>query len=109
MSRQLAPGEFRDRGHIAPLTYLQMRYHFALHEADVSRVDGDKWKRKILIPFVLPFIGWGWLWARWAMRIEPDADRAECAEVFRHMWSTPLLFGRSLILTFQKRKRPAVA
>jgi SAM-dependent methyltransferase len=103
MSRQLAPGEARDRGHIAPMSYLQLRYHLALHGAHVERVDGDKWKRKILLPFLVPFLLWGRVWARLIMRREPDADPRECAEVFAHMWSAPLLFSRSLIVVGRKK------
>jgi SAM-dependent methyltransferase len=103
LSRQLAPGEALDRGHIAPMGYPQMRYHLAMHGARIARVDGDKWKRKILLPLLLPFLLWGRVWVRLIMRREPDADRRECAEVFAHMWSPPLLFSRSLILVAQKR------
>ena len=102
MCRQLAPGELRDRGHIAPLTYLQLRYHFARHGAKVGRVDGDKWKRKILIPLLLPAIVWGRLWSSSLQRAEPDANATECAEVQAHMNSGALLFSRSLILTFER-------
>ncbi len=103
MCRQLAPGERRDRGHIAPLTYLQLRYHFVLNGAKVTGVDGDKWKRKILIPLAIPFLLWGRLWATQLQRSEPDANAAECHEVVKHMWSKPLLFSRSLILTMEKQ------
>ncbi len=102
MCRQIAPGELKDRGHIAPLTYLQMRYHLMLHGARVERVDGDKWKRKALIPFLLPFVLLGRIWSRTSMRDEPDADPRECAEVLKHMNSGALLFSRSLIVTARK-------
>lgn len=102
MCRQLAPGELRDRGHIAPLTYLQMRYHFARHGARVARVDGDKWKRKVLIPLLLPAILLGRLWSTRLQKSEPEANPAECAEVLAHMNSSALLFSRSIILTFEK-------
>lgn len=102
LCRQLKPGEVLDRGHIAPMTYLQLRYHFRLHGARIERVDGDKWKRKILLPLLLPFVLWGRIWTRLIMRREPDADPQECAEVYAHMWSRPLLFSRSLILVARK-------
>ena len=102
MCRQLAPGELRDRGHIAPMTYLQLRYHLMLHGARIERVDGDKWKRKALIPLLLPFLLAGRVWARRSMRDERDADPHECAEVLGHMESKALLFSRSLIVTARK-------
>lgn len=106
MSRHLAPGEARDRGHIAPMTYLQMRYHLMFRGARVETVDGDKWKRKGLIPFLLPFLLWGKIWSRMIMKDEPDADPAECDEVIRQMNSCPLLFSRSLIVIARKLPAP---
>lgn len=103
MCRQLPPGVVRDRGHIAPMTYLQLRYHFMFRGAQIESIDGDKWKRKLLIPLLLPFLLWGRLWSRWILRSEPEADLAECAKVIRHMNSGPLLFSRSLILVARKR------
>jgi len=103
MCRQLPSDVVRDRGHIAPMTYLQLRYHFVFRGAQIESIDGDKWKRKWLIPLLLPFLLWGRLWARWIWRSEPEADSTECAEVIRHMNSGTLLFSRSLILLARKR------
>ncbi len=102
MCRQLPPGEQRDRGHIAPMSYLQLRYHFQFRGARIETVDGDKWKRKWLIPFLMPFLLFGRLWSSWIQKDEPDADPAECAEVVRQMNSGPLLFSRSLIVVARK-------
>jgi len=103
MCRQLAPGELRDRGHIAPMTYLQLRYHFVLNGARIEAVDGDKWKRKAAIPFLWLFLLWGKFWSRRLQRIEPDANPAECREVFAHMESPALQYSRSLIVIARKQ------
>jgi hypothetical protein len=102
MSRHLAPGEMIDRGHIAPLSYLQLRYLFRHHGARVVGVAGDRWKKKWLVPLLLPFLGLGWVWARVQLASKPKAPKAECREILRHLFSPPLLFGRSLVLTFEK-------
>ena len=62
--RQLKPGEMIDRGHIAPLSYQQLAYLFGNYGARLTQLAGDRWKKKWLIPFSLPFVGWGWLWMR---------------------------------------------
>lgn len=103
MCRQLAPGELRDRGHIAPMSYLQLRYHFALNGARIEAVDGDKWKRKAAIPFLWLFLLWGKFWSRRLQRIEPDANPEECREVFAHMESPALQYSRSLIVIARKK------
>jgi len=94
-------GEKKDRGHIFPLTYLQLRYFFQLHGAKLMDVKCQRWKKKILIPFLLPFVLAGWLWSRIEM---PRGDKAtpEHREILRHLFSPAVLFGRSLILIFQK-------
>jgi len=102
MSRHLKPGEQIDRGHISPLSYLQLRYLFRYAGARLLRLDGDRWKKKWLIPFLLPFVGLGWIWSRWELAHQPDAPRSDCQQMIRDLFSSPALFSRSLILTFEK-------
>lgn len=102
MSRHLKAGEQIDRGHISPLSYLQLRYLFQHSGARLVRVDGDRWKKKWLLPFLLPFFGLGRIWAHWELAHQPDAPREDCRRALRDLFSAPLLFSRSLILTFQK-------
>ena len=101
MSRHLKPGEQIDRGHIAPLSYLQLRYLFQHHGARLLRADGDRWKKKWLLPFLLPFFGLGWIWSRRDLARQPEAPKEDCQQMLRHLFSAPVLFSRSLILTFQ--------
>ncbi len=78
MGRHLPAGRPINRGHISPLTYLQLRYLFEHYGARLVSVRGDRWKKKWLIPFLLPFFALGWLWGR----IEParPAQGAQGAE-----------------------------
>jgi SAM-dependent methyltransferase len=99
--RHLPPGEMKDRGHISPMSYLQLRYFFQYHGAKLTDVSADRWKKKWLIPFLLPFIAIGWLWTRCGMAGHGDTS-VEYREMVRHLFSRPLLFGRSLVLVFQK-------
>ena len=100
MSRQLKPGEMIDRGHIAPLSYLQLRYLFQHHGARVTDVAGDRWKKKWLIPLLLPFVAWGWVWTRREMARERTPITDEHREALKHLFSPPALFSRSLVLSF---------
>ena len=96
------PGEKKDRGHISSLTYLQLRYLFNYHGAKLAIVDGDRWKKKWLIPLTLPFTGLGRLWARREMSKQNAVPREECVAMLNDLFSAPALYSRSLVLVFQK-------
>jgi len=102
MSRHLKAGEEIDRGHISPLSYLQLRYLFQHYGGRLRRLDGDRWKKKWLIPFLLPFIALGWVWARRELARQPDAPKEDCRQMLGDLFSAPALFSRSLVLTFEK-------
>jgi SAM-dependent methyltransferase len=102
MSRHLKEGEMIDRGHIAPLSYMQLRYIFQHFGAQFTGLSGDKWKKKWLIPFLLPFLLGGRLWMNRAVARQTEAPVESCRETVRHLFSRPLLFSRSLILVFRK-------
>lgn len=97
------PEEKKDRGHISSLTYLQLRYLFNYRGANLVAVSGDRWKKKWLIPLMLPFMGVGWLWARREMSRQSALPREECLAMLRDLFSAPILYSRSLVLVFQKR------
>jgi len=102
-SRQLGPGELIDRGHISPLSYLQLRYLFHNCGARLKQIAGDRWKKKGLIPFLLPFLGFGWVWSRFGLMRHKEAPQAECKEMLKDLFSPTALFSRSLILVFEKK------
>ena len=102
MSRHLRPGEIIDRGHISPLSYLQLRYFFRHHGARLVSLSGDRWKKKWIIPFALPFLAIGRLWAARNAASETKVDRQDCTQILKDLFSPPLLFSRSLVLTFER-------
>lgn len=102
MSRHLPAGMQLDCGHISSLSYIQLHYFFQHHGARLLSAHGDRWKKKWLIPFLLPFFLLGRLWVWTDLNQEPMAPRAECRELLRQLRSPALLFSRSLILTFVK-------
>lgn len=103
MSRHLEPGEAIDRGHISPLSFLHLQYLFRHHGAHVASVTGDRWKKKWLIPLMVPFLVLGWVWARLELSRQKNVPKEESLAAFRHLFSPDVLFGRSLILTFVRR------
>ena len=103
MSRHLKPGEMIDRGHISPLSFMHLRYLFGEYDARLIELSGDKWKKKWLIPFLLPFIFLGRLWMNSAIKRQKETPVEVCRETVHHLFSRPLLFSRSLILVFQKK------
>jgi SAM-dependent methyltransferase len=100
--RQLKPGEMIDRGHISPLSGQQLAYLFGHNGARLTRLTGDRWKKKWLIPFLLPFVGLGWIWLRYAVKRQKEMPAAECRKEIEDLFSPALLFSRSLILVFEK-------
>lgn len=101
-ARLLQPGERKDRGHVSPLTYSQLRYLFAAHGARLVALRGDRWKKKWLLPWLLPFVGLGWVWGRWELaRCHPPPTK-DHRQMLRDVFSAPALFSRSLICVFRK-------
>jgi SAM-dependent methyltransferase len=94
--------ELKDRGHISPMTYLQLRYHFEHYNSELEKVRGDKWKKKWLIPLLIPFIAIGWIWTKWEIRKAIGKKRDASKSMFRDLFALPTLFSRSLILVFRK-------
>lgn len=102
MSRHLKPGEVIDRGHISPLSYLQLRYLFQNYGATLVALDGDRWKKKWVIPLALPFLGIGWLWSRLGLAKQKETTSAEPKAMIDDLFRAPTLFSRSLVLVFRK-------
>ena len=102
--RDLPPDTGEDRGHISPISYLRMRYLADYFGADVVRVDGDRYKRKILFPLYALIHLFGLPWSR-AIFNDPRHRmwRERNRKIHRDINSAPLLFSRSLILVLQKR------
>jgi hypothetical protein len=103
--RDLAADEVGDRHHISPVHYLQLRYMFAAHGASPVRVLRDKTKRAALMPLYLILLPFGWLWARWLLLHPKDAaNRPRNRQVLREIFAGPILFSRSLVAVFERRR-----
>ncbi|MBI3057500.1 MAG: class I SAM-dependent methyltransferase [Betaproteobacteria bacterium] len=103
----VAPGEQRDRGHVFPLSYFQLRYLFECAGARVKLISGDHWKRKVLMPVYLLLLPFAWWWSRALFLRNPEAAvEGRNRELLSHLFSGTLLFSRSLIVVFE-RVRPA--
>ncbi|HEY1490531.1 MAG TPA: class I SAM-dependent methyltransferase [Verrucomicrobiae bacterium] len=102
MGRQLQLGKAIDRGHISPLGYQQLRYLFACHGASLKSIKGDRWKKKWLIPLLIPFLLFGKIWMRRGLAKQTEDTTGESRQVIKDLASPPALFARSLVLTFEK-------
>ncbi len=101
--RPVPAGVMEDRGHIAPMGYLQLRYLIEHFGGRVVAVDGDRIKRKILMPLYLPLIALAWLASFGeAYRQEKRWPNPGLPEIRRHVFGRALLFGRSLVLVAQR-------
>lgn len=100
----VGPGEMRDRGHITPLTYFQLRYLFGHFGARVKDVLGDRWKKWTLAPLWLLLAPAAWLWSRALfLRAAPPEQAQRNREMLSDSWRFAALFSRSLIVVFERQ------
>ncbi len=91
----LEQGQIRDKGHISPIFYTQLRYYADLHNLKTLKPSGGRLKRIAAAPFFIPFILIGYCWAvRDWKRTSNDKVKFE---IIRHLFSIKLLFSRSLV------------
>jgi SAM-dependent methyltransferase len=98
------PGRTRDRGHISPLPYQNLRYiaqHFGLR---VIEVKTDRLKRKVLFPLYLLIGSLGRLWGRRLLAVDQVGGERH-SQLYEHLFSTPIVFGRTMIVFLEKRER----
>lgn len=88
-------GELRDRGHISPVFYTQLRYFSDLHGLVTLQPDGDKYKRSIVFPFFIPFLLLGYWWAKKEARSNRGDPKSR--EIITHLFSIKVLLSRSII------------
>jgi len=101
-SRHILGGELIDRGHITPLSYSQLRYLFEEYGATLTMISGDKYKKKFLIPVLLPFTIIGYIWSK-SKNIVTGYEHKKDNLFLKGFFSKNLLFSRSLILVFEKK------
>ncbi len=94
-------GKEIDRGHVSPLSYLQLRYLFEEYGLQIDEIDGDRYKKMILLPLYIPFLIYGkyWIYKDYIKGGKKDFKK----EIIKHLFSLKMLFSRSLIITFKKR------
>ncbi len=90
-----------DRGHVNPMSYLRLRYLIESLGASVVEIRGDRVKKKILLPFLLPIHWVGWVLGRQHRRRE-DGQNKNLDSISKHLKSKPLLLSRSLVLIARK-------
>ena len=87
-------GRFVDRGHISPLTLMQLQYLFGEFEFKLCIVTGDKIKRKLLLPIYL--ILWLINWIFLSIRSSKTQDNS-IKRLYKFLLSPRCLMSRSLI------------
>ncbi|OQY00679.1 MAG: hypothetical protein B6I26_07090 [Desulfobacteraceae bacterium 4572_130] len=91
-----------DKGHITSLSYIQLHYLFKYFGAHLISIKGDKYKRKILIPLLIPFIAMGYLWTKFSKGKKQTKNSTELNQIQSNLFAPPVLLSRSLILVFEK-------
>lgn len=102
--RDLPPDTKEDRFHVSPMPYQRLRYLADYCGADVIDVRADRFKKKWLMPVYWLLQGLGWPWRR-SLFFGKDAAawRTRNEQMYRHINSPALLFGRTMVLTLRKR------
>lgn len=96
----LKPNEKRDKGHISPVFYTQLRYYSDLHHLRTLKPSGSRLKRIVALPFFLPFIFIG-LW--WSIRDwQKTSKKSDTFEIIKHLFTIRMLFSRSIIFSATK-------
>ena len=96
----LKPNEIRDKGHISPVFYTQLRYYSELHNLKTLKPSGGRLKRIAAFPLFLPFllIGFYWSFRDW----QKTSNNQDQFEIIKHLFSIRVLFSRSLIFKAMK-------
>lgn len=102
--------EIFDYGHITPLTWQKIYFHFAHYGFALTALRGNKIKRKILLPLYIPLMIFGLPWiayrlhyARKGMKhLLTQTDYYQTVEKFSY--SLPAMFSRNIIMILEKSK-----
>jgi SAM-dependent methyltransferase len=91
----LKENEIRDKGHISPIFYTQLRYYSEMHGLKTLKPSGGRLKRIIALPFFIPFllVGFYWSFRDW----KKTSNKQDKLEIIKHLFSIKVLFSRSLI------------
>jgi SAM-dependent methyltransferase len=101
LSRHIECNNQIDRGHISPMSYLQLRYLLEEYGFYIEAIKTDKIKKKFLLPLYAPFILIGWLWA---YRDYIRGGRLSFhREIIKDLFSKEVLLGRTLVMSFKHK------
>ena len=102
--------EVFDFGHITPLTWQKIYFHFAHHGLTLVALRGNKVKRKSLFPIYLFFMAVGLPWIAYRLRYTRKAVKSLLKQTnFYHniekfSCSLPAMFCRNIIMVMEKKK-----
>ncbi len=100
-NQHVEAGEEKDRGHINPMSYLRMRYLLESLGTSITSIQGDRIKKKHLVPLLYPFFCIGWVMSS-KFRKRQDGRSGNLASISKHLRSKPLLLSRSILIAAQK-------
>jgi len=98
-----------DYGHITPLTWQKIYFHFAHHGLTLIAMRGNKIKRKILFPLYIPFLIIGFPWIAYRLRYTQKGVKALLKRTdFYHniekfSYSLPAMFSRNIVMVLEKK------
>lgn len=99
-----------DFGHITPLTWQHICFHFQHYGVTLRRLLGNKIKRKVLFPVYIPFmiIGFPWIKYRWRRTRKAIKSLLMQTDFYQKMeefsYSLPAMFARNIIIILEKRE-----
>ena len=96
----LKDSEVRDKGHISPVFYTQLRYYARCHNLFVHKPTGGRMKKLFWLPLFLPFLLWGayWTYRDW----QKTSGDPEMKIINSHLFSLRVLLSRSLVFSCEK-------
>ena len=100
--------EVFDFGHITPLTWQKMYFHFAHHGLTLAALRGNKIKRKSLFPIYLLAMVVGIPWIAYRLRYTRKTVKALLnqtnfyRDIERFSYSLPAMFWRNIVMILQK-------
>jgi SAM-dependent methyltransferase len=89
-------GKLIDRGHVSSLSYQQLNYIFSEFHLEPVLIDGDRFKKKLLMPVYLLIAAFNLAW--YAKKARQPGDPTP----YRMLINSKFLFSRSLIAVWKK-------
>lgn len=96
----LNSGQLFDKGHVSPVGLTQLIYWSEYFNLRINEPSGSRYKKRWLLPLLLPVIMFGklWAWNDWKKTINDDKRKF----IIDFLFSTPVLLSRSVIFSATK-------